>query len=326
MTVLIIRRIIQAIIVALCMTVIVFIGVYVIGSPIRTLISPDADQQELERVIKLFGYDQPLWRQYIIFMSDLLTGKFPNSYVYNESALVVTLQRLPATLELAIAAILVALLIGIPLGLYAGLRPHSPFAKLTMVASILGFSVPGFWLALTLIMLFAVTLGWLPSGGRGDTAALFGIQWSFLTLDGLRHMILPATALSISRVALIIRLIRAGVSEILPQDFIRYARAKGLRNGRVLGVHILKNIMIPVVTVVGVDFGSLIGASVVAENVFAWPGIGKLILDSINGLDRPVIVAYLMLIVVVFVAVNLVVDLTYAILDPRVRLVTGRET
>jgi peptide/nickel transport system permease protein len=175
-----------------------------------------------------------------------------------------------------------------------------------------------------LIMVFAVQLGWLPSTGRGQTASLLGVQWAFMTADGLRHLLLPALNLALFNIALVLRLTRAGVRETLPMDYIRFAHAKGLSPFRVVGVHVLKNILIPIVTVVGLEFGSTIAFAVVTETVFAWPGMGKLIIDSINKLDRPVITAYLMIIVVLFVVINLVVDLLYTALDPRVRLDAGQ--
>ena len=171
-----------------------------------------------------------------------------------------------------------------------------------------------------LIMQFAVQLGWLPSTGRGATSELFGVQWSFLTRDGLAHMVMPALNLSLGNIALVLRLTRSGVRENMPMDYVKFARAKGLSPSRVVFVHVLKNILIPVVTVIGLEFGSTIAFSVVTESVFAWPGMGKLIIDSINVLDRPVIVAYLMMIVLMFVVINLMVDLLYTVLDPRVRL------
>ena len=315
-----IRRLVQACFVVLAMTVIVFIGVHVIGNPVDILISPDADQAERARVIASFGLDQPLWRQYLVFLNDALHGHLGRSFVYNEPALKLIAQRMPATMELAVTAVLLSIIIGVPLGLYAGLYPDSFVSRTVMAGSILGFSLPTFWVGLMLIMIFAVQLGWLPSTGRGATAELFGVQWSFLTWDGLRHLILPALNLSLFNISLVLRLTRAGVRETLPMDFIKFARAKGLRPARVIFVHVLKNIMIPVVTVVGLELGSTIAFAVVTESVFAWPGMGKLIIDSINVLDRPVIVAYLMMIVLLFVTINLVVDLLYTVLDPRVRL------
>jgi peptide/nickel transport system permease protein len=318
------RRVIQALLVMLAMTIIVFVAVNVIGNPVDVLVPPDADQIERQRIITALGLDQPLWVQYVQFLKGALHGNLGVSYVYNEPALRVILQRLPATMELAVCAVVLAVIFGIPLGLYAGLKPDGFLSHLIMTGSILGFSLPTFWVGLVLIMVFAVQLGWLPSGGRGETAPLFGVQLSFLTGDGLAHLILPAINLSLFKISLVLRLTRAGVMEILPLDYVKFARAKGLSETRVIFVHVLKNIMIPVVTVIGLEFGSVIAFSVVTETIFSWPGMGKLIIDSINVLDRPIIVAYLMLIVVLFVAINLIVDIVYTLLDPRVR-VGGQE-
>ena len=320
MTTWLIRRLIQALFVVLAMSVIVFIGVHVIGNPVDILISPEADQAERARIIAALGLDQPLWKQYVLFVNDALHGNLGRSFVFNEPALRLIAQRMPATMELAVTAVLMSVIFGIPLGLYAGLYPDGAAARTIMAGSILGFSLPTFWVGLMLIMVFAVQLGWLPSTGRGTTAELLGVQWSFLTVDGLRHLLLPALNLSLFNISLVLRLTRAGVRETLPMDFVKFARAKGLSSARVIFVHVLKNIMIPVVTVVGLELGSTIAFAVVTESVFAWPGMGKLIIDSINVLDRPVIVAYLMMIVLLFVSINLVVDLIYTMLDPRVRL------
>lgn len=320
MTLWLLRRLVQACFVVLAMTLIVFIGVNVIGNPVDILISPDATQADRAATIAALGLDQPLWRQYALFLWGTLHGNLGQSFVFGEPALRLILQRLPATLELAVSAVLMSVLAGIPLGLFAGLRPGNILSRAIMAVSIVGFSLPTFWVGLMLIMVFAVQLGWLPSTGRGQTAALFGIQWAFMTADGLRHLILPALNLALFNIALVLRLTRAGVQETLPMDYIRFAHAKGLSPLRVVGVHVLKNILIPIVTVVGLEFGSTIAFAVVTETVFAWPGMGKLIIDSINKLDRPVITAYLMIIVVLFVVINLVVDLVYTLLDPRVRL------
>jgi peptide/nickel transport system permease protein len=320
MTTWILRRLIQAVFVLLAMTVIVFIGVHVIGNPVDILISPEADQAERARAIAALGLDQPLWRQYAAFLWGALHLDLGRSFVFNEPALRLILERMPATMELAVTAVLLAVVLGIPLGLYAGLRPNSLAARIIMAGSILGFSLPTFWVGLVMIMLFAVHLGWLPSTGRGQTAALFGVQWSFLTWDGLRHLAMPATNLALGNIALVLRLTRAGVQENLPMDYVKFARAKGLSPVRVVFLHVLKNILIPIVTVIGVEFGSVIAFAVVTESIFAWPGMGKLIIDSINVLDRPVIVAYLMMIVLLFIFINLAVDLLYTVLDPRVRL------
>ncbi|WP_137181842.1 ABC transporter permease [Roseomonas sp. AR75] len=320
MSVYLLRRLIQAVGVVFAMSIIVFIGVYAIGDPVEILISPDADQIERERAIKALGLDLPLWQQYLVFLGNALRGDLGRSFVFNEPALQLILQRMPATLELAIAATFGAVLIGLPLGLYAGLRPNSMGAKTIMAGSILGFSLPSFWVGLMLIMVFAVQLGWLPSTGRGETVEVLGMRWSFLTLDGLAHLAMPAFNLALFKISLVIRLTRAGVRETMLMDYVKFARAKGLSPFRVTFVHVFKNILIPVVTVTGLEFGSTIAFSVVTESIFAWPGMGKLIIDSINVLDRPVIVAYLMIIVLMFITINLVVDLTYSLLDPRVRL------
>ncbi|RAI58585.1 ABC transporter permease [Roseicella frigidaeris] len=320
MTVFLLRRLLQAAAVVLVMSLLVFLGVYAIGDPVEILISPEADQIERERAIRALGLDLPLWQQYLVFLGRALQGDLGRSFVFNEPALQLILQRMPATLELAVGATLVALVIGLPLGLYAGLRPHAPVAKGILAGSILGFSLPTFWVGLMLIMVFAVQLGWLPSTGRGETVTVLGMRWSFLTRDGLAHMVMPALNLSLFKTSLVIRLTRAGVRETMLMDYVKFARAKGLSPARITFVHVFKNILIPVVTVVGLEFGGTIAFSVVTESVFAWPGMGKLIIDSINVLDRPVMVAYLMIIVLMFITINLVVDITYSLLDPRVRL------
>ncbi|KAF1048012.1 MAG: Dipeptide transport system permease protein DppB [Herbaspirillum frisingense] len=314
------KSVLQALMVVLLMTVIVFFGLHMIGNPVDILIGQDVDQVDRLRIIKELGLDQPVWRQYLSFLNGALHGNLGNSFVYNSPAIQLIFQRLPATLELAFAALILALTVGIPLGLFAGLKPDHPLSRLVMTTSILGFSLPTFWIGLMLIMAFSVSLGWLPSGGRGQTGELFGIQWSWLTADGWRHMILPAINLSLFKISLVIRLTRANVREVLPMDFVKFARAKGLSRSRVVLMYVLRNTLIPLVTVVGLEFGSTIAFAVVTESIFAWPGAGKLILDSINALDRPVIVAYLMVIVCMFVAINLVVDVLYKILDPRVRV------
>ncbi len=324
MTTWIFRRLIQAMFVILAMTVIVFLGVNVIGDPVEILISPDADQAERARAVIALGLDRPLWEQYGRFLWGAVHGDLGKSFVFNEPALRLIAQRMPATMELAVTAVLLSIVLGIPLGLYAGLRPDSIAGRAIMAGSIFGFSLPSFWVGLMLIMVFAVQLGWLPSTGRGETALLFGVQWSFLTRDGLAHMAMPALNLALGNIALVLRLTRAGVRENMPMDYVKFARAKGLSPERVVFVHVMKNILIPIVTVIGLEFGSTVAFAVVTESVFAWPGMGKLIIDSINVLDRPVIVAYLMMIVFLFITVNLIVDFLYTVLDPRVRL-EGRE-
>jgi peptide/nickel transport system permease protein len=318
------RRVMQSVVVLFVMSLLVFVGVYAIGNPVDILINPQADQEDIERAIKGLGLDKPLWEQYLVFLQRAVTGDLGKSFAYNVPAIQLILERMPATLELAVAAMLIAIVLGVPLGLWAGLKPNSIAGKTIMTGSILGFSLPTFWVGLMLIMVFSVYLGWLPSNGRGPTSDILGIPVSFLSWDGLKHLILPATNLALFNLSLVIRLTRAGTREALLQDYVKFARAKGLSNTRVVGVHVLKNISIPIVTVIGLQFGALIAFAIVTETIFAWPGMGKLIIDSINVLDRPVIVAYLLIIVTLFIVINLAVDVLYSVLDPRVRLADAR--
>jgi peptide/nickel transport system permease protein len=282
MTVFVIRRLMQAALVMIIMSLLVFGGVFLVGDPVEMLVADDADQAERQAIIKSMGLDLPFYMQYLRFIGNALQGDMGNSFVFQEPAMELILERMPATFELAIAALLIAVVIGIPLGIYAGLKADSWVSKTIMTASILGFSVPTFWVGIMMILFFAVILGWLPSTGRGDTVELFGIPVSFLTLDGLQHLILPAVNLALFKLSMVIRLARAGTREVVHQDYIKFARAKGLSTGRIIGVHLFKNIMIPVVTVLGLEFGGLIAFSVVTETVFAWPGMGKLLIDSIG--------------------------------------------
>jgi len=320
MTAYVIRRLMQSVVVVLLMSVIVFFGVNVVGDPVDMLINPEADQADIEAAIRALGLDKPIGEQYLFFLKNAITGNLGRSFIFGEPALQLIIQRMPATLELAFTALMMAIFLGIPLGLYAGMRPESPASRTIMAGSILGFSLPTFWVGLMMIMVFAVMLGWLPSTGRGETATFLGITTSLFTLNGLQHILMPALNLALLKISLVIRLTRAGTREAIHQDYIKFARAKGLSPHRVVLVHLLKNILIPVVTVIGLEFGSLVAFSVVTETIFAWPGMGKLLIDSIQQLDRPVIVAYLIIIVLMFVTLNLIVDILYSVLDPRVRL------
>lgn len=302
------------------MALIVFVGVFAVGNPVDILIAPDATQAEIARTIERLGLDKPLWQQFLTFFSGMIQGDLGRSFVYGQPAMEIILARLPATIELSLVALVLAVVFGVPLGILAGLHPDSIVGRTIMAGSILGFSMPNFWQGMMLILLFAVVLGWLPAGGRGETVEFLGMHLSIFTRDGLTHLLLPALNLALFKMALVIRLARAGTREVVMQDYVKFARAKGLSYRRVVMVHVTKNIMIPVVTILGLELGSMIAFAVVTETVFAWPGIGKLLIDSINLLDRPVIVAYVMLTVVIFVLINLAVDLLYTLLDPRVRL------
>lgn len=313
----VVQRLLQAAVVMLVISVLVFVGVFAVGNPIDVLISPDVTQEIREQTIRAYGFDQPLWQQYLHFIEKLLTGDFGRSFVYNMPVLDLILSRLPATLEITLAAVLGAALLGVPLGMYAGYAPDSLVSKTIMAVSVLGFSVPTFWIGLVLIFTFAVNLGVLPAGGRGETVQVFGTEWSFLSANGLKHMLLPSINLALFKLALMIRLARAGTREVMLTDTVRFARAAGQSEWTILRRHVLRLIAIPLVTVFGLEFGSTLAFAVVTETIFSWPGVGKLIIDSISSLDRPVMVAYLMLVALLFIAINFLVDLAYAALDPR---------
>jgi len=320
MAVTILRRLAQTLLVLFVASALVFGGIYLVGNPVEMLVNPAADELEKARAAAALGLDRPVLEQYGFFIKGALAGDLGNSFVFGRPALQVILERMPATLELAFLAMLMSVGLGVPLGLYAGLHPDWKSSKAIMAGSILGFSLPTFWVGLLLIMVFAVQLGWLPSTGRGPTEDFFGIQVSIFSLAGLKYAFLPALNLALFKLSLIIRLTRAQVREQSLLDYMRFARAKGLPRSRIIGVHLLKNILIPLVTVVGLELGSVIAFAVVTESVFAWPGMGKLVIDSIFQLDRPVVVAYLLVVVTMFILINLVVDLLYAALDPRVRV------
>src|SRR5918995_163968 len=324
MLVYLIRRLGQSLLIIAVMATLVFLAVYAVGNPIDILANPNADQQERDAIARSLGLDRPLYAQFGTFVWNALHGDLGRSFVYNVPAVDVILQRLPATLELALVGLIFSILIGIPLGMLAGLRPESLLGRTIMSGSILGFSLPNFWIGLMLILFFAVEWRILPASGRGETVEVLGVPVALLTADGWKHLILPALTLALYKSALVVRIAQAGTREVMLQDFIRFARAKGLAPSRIVGVHVLKNILIPVVTVLGLELGSMIAFAVVTETVFAYPGMGKLLIDSINRLDRPIIVAYLMMTVVIFVIINLIVDLLYAAIDPRVRLAEAK--
>lgn len=319
MPVFIINRLMQAVGVILVMSMLVFVGLYMIGDPTSMLVSPEATEIERQALRSALGLDQSVWIQYLTFLGNAVQGNFGRSFLTGQSAVQLIIERMPATVELVVVAMSFAVAIGVPLGIIAGLRPKAVSSKAIMTGSILGFSLPNFWIGLMLIMLFAVYLGVLPASGRGDTVEVAGISLSILTADGWRHLALPALTLGLSKAALIIRVTRAATREILPMDYIKFARAKGLRSSRILRVHVLKNILIPIVTVAGLEFGQAIAFAVVTESVFSWPGMGKLLIDSIITLDRPVVVAYLILMVFFLVMLNLVIDIIYIVIDPSAR-------
>jgi peptide/nickel transport system permease protein len=315
----ILKRFWQSGILAVIMSLIVFFGMYVVGDPVEMLSDEDwTEQDKIELAIEL-GLDKPVHEQYLSFAGDIVKGDFGISFVYNRPVLDLIVERLPATLEVALLAMIIGLCIGIPLGIYSGIKGNSRGTRIISFFTTIGYSTPNFWQAILLILVFAVFFQWLPASGRGDTNLLFGIEWSLLSVDGLKHMALPAINLAIYKICMQSRLARSGTQEILYQEYMTFARAKGISRNRIIRRHLLRNILIPIVTITGLEIGGLIAFSTVTETVFAWPGIGKLLLDSIHMVDRPVVVAYLILITLMFVFINFIVDVLYAFLDPRIR-------
>ncbi|NLA91705.1 MAG: ABC transporter permease [Synergistaceae bacterium] len=314
------RRFAQMVLVLLAVSVIVFLVMSFTGDPVLMIVPPTATDAQIAEARTALGLDRPLWVQYGVFLKNLLRGDMGVSYIFKRPALTLIVDRMPATLELVFFSMIISLAVALPCGVYAGAKPGSPLSRAVMGGSLLGISLPSFWVGILLIFYFAVEKRLLPSSGRGATATLFGIPFAFLTADGFRHIILPACSLALGTLAMLIRLIRAQIMEVMRQDFIKFARAKGVSRGRLLFSHALKNALVPVVTVFGMQIGGLIAFATVTETIFAWPGMGKLLVDSINTADRSVIVAYLMIVAVIFVLINFIVDVVYTLIDPRIDL------
>ncbi|MCA1777629.1 MAG: ABC transporter permease [Loktanella sp.] len=314
------KRLIQMTLVLWVVSVIVFLMMTFTGDPVFMVVPIDATDAEIEQARRILGLDQSPLVQYWKFLTSLLQGDFGRSYVFRQPAMTLILERMPATVELVLVAMVFAIAVAIPLGVYAGANPQGRISRFIMAGSLLGISLPGFWVGMVLIYLFAVNWGFFPSSGRGDTAEVFGLRFSVLTWDGWHHIVLPAITLSLATMAIILRMTRAGMMEVSRQDFMKFARAKGATRGDVLYKHGLKNALIPVVTIFGLQLGDLIAFATITETIFSWPGMGKLLIDSIYRADRPVIVVYLMLVALIFVVINFLVDMIYTLIDPRIRL------
>ena len=314
------KRLIQMTLVLWIVSVIVFLMMSFTGDPVFMVVPIDATDSEIAQARRILGLDQSLLVQYGRFITSLVQGDFGNSYVFRQPAMTLILERLPATVEMVLVAMALALAVAIPLGVYAGANPNSRISRTIMAGSLLGISLPGFWVGMVLIFLFAVHWGIFPSSGRGDTAELFGLRISLLTADGWHHIILPAVTLSLATMAILLRMTRAGMMEVGRQDFMKFARAKGATRRDVLYKHGLKNALIPVITIFGLQLGDLIAFATITETIFSWPGMGKLLIDSIYRADRPVIVVYLMLVALIFVVINFLVDIVYTLIDPRITL------
>jgi peptide/nickel transport system permease protein len=310
----------QMILVLFVVSLVVFILTNYIGDPISMLLPEDASEAEIQVAIERLGLDKPIHIQYWIFLKDISSGNFGKSYMFSRPALGLIIERIPATLEIVITAVLMTIVLAIPLGVYAGAYPKRHSSRVIMAGSILGISLPSFWVGMMMIYIFSVILGWLPASGRGEAIEILGMRLSIFSASGWRHIILPAFTLSLGNIAMMLRLTRAGMQENMRQDYVKFARSKGVSSRKVLFGHALKNALIPVVTVFGVRIGKLIAFTTITETIFAWPGMGKLLIDSIYMSDRPVIVAYLMFVALIFVVINFVVDIIYTMIDPRIEL------
>ena len=312
------KRLAQMLVTLFIVSILVFVLANFIGDPVNMLVSPKAPPEVREQVREELGLNRPILEQYVSFVTNALKGDFGKSYIYKVDVLSLIAQRVPATLELVLVSVVLALVISIPLGVYAGAFPKRKSSTLVMGGSILGISLPSFFIGIMLIYIFSLKLHWFPSSGRGATIPFLGMNFSLFAPGGLKYIILPAFTLSVTNIASLVRLTRAGVMENMRQDYIKFARAKGVSTRKVLFGHALKNALIPVITVFGMEIGSLIAFTTVTETIYSWPGLGKLLIDSINSVDRPVIVAYLILTTVLFVFINFVVDLLYTVIDPRI--------
>ncbi|EHK55750.1 ABC transporter permease [Allomesorhizobium alhagi] len=321
----VLKRLLQSVIVMLLLSIVIFVGVWLIGNPADVLISSEATEADRLAAIRALGLDKPLWQQYLIFLGNAVQGDWGTSFVYKEPVTTILLQRLPASVELAAVAFVIAITVSIPAGLYAGLRPDSAPARAIMAFSLVGVSIPTFWQGMLLIIAFGIAIPILPVGDRGDVATHFGITSSLWTLDGWSHVVLPAFSLALLKMSLLIRVTRAATVEVSHLDFVTFAHAKGVRTWKVVIRHILRNALIPLVTVIGIELGNLLAYGVITETVFSWPGLGKLLINSIKMLDRPLIVAQLTYTALLFIFINFVVDVLYTVIDPRVKSVMGRQ-
>ena len=316
----IVKRFVQMIVVLFVVSILVFMLTNFIGDPVDMLVPENATVEQVESARARLGLDKPLPVQYGIFLKDVLHGNFGKSYTYGKPAMGLIMERMPATLELVAIAALLVLIIAIPLGVYAGAYPKRRSSKIIMSGSILGISLPSFWVGMMMIYIFAVMLRALPASGRGNTVNVLGVNLSVFAPGGLRFIILPAVTLALTNVATTLRLTRSGIMENMRQDYIKFARAKGVSSRSLLFGHALKNALIPVITIFGMDLGNMIAFTTITETILAWPGMGKLLIDAINKSDRPIIVAYLMTAACMFVVLNFVVDLLYTLVDPRIEL------
>lgn len=316
----ILRRLAQAVVVMLTVAFIAFMLFQYVGDPVTNLLGQDATPEQRDQLRKDLGLDDPFPVQFAAFVGNAVRGEFGLSLRQGRKVSSLIAERLPATIELATTAAIIALAVGIPMGVYAALKRGNFLSQVFMTFSLLGVSLPTFLIGILLILLFAVTLKWLPSFGRGDVIALGAWSTGWLTFDGWKHLVLPAITLSVFQLTLIMRLVRAEMLEVLRADYIKFAKARGLPDRAVYFGHALKNTLVPVITITGLQLGSLIAFAIITETVFQWPGMGLLFIQAVQFADIPVMAAYLCLIALIFVLINLIVDLLYFAVDPRLRI------
>ncbi len=319
----IIRRFIQAVFVMLIVTFIAFVLFQFVGDPVMSMLGQEATEADRIALRQSLGLDKPVWTQYLNFVGNVAQGDFGLSLKQGTPVIGLLKEKMPATLELAFSASIIATLAGIPLGVFVALKKNSVAAKWLMGLSLLGISLPTFFIGILLILVFSVWLGWLPSYGRGEVISLGWWTTGLLTKDGIAHLILPAATLAVFQIALIMRLVRGEMLEVLRTDYIKFARARGLPQRKIYFRHALKNTLLPVITITGLQLGGIIAFSIVTETVFQWPGMGLLFIQAVQFADVPVMAAYLCLISLIFVIVNLIVDLLYVLVDPRLKLDGG---
>lgn len=316
----ILKRIFQSLLVLIVTGAIAFSMFTFVGDPVDNMLGQERTMEDVERLRAQLGLDQPIPVQYVKFLGEAVQGNFGVSYRQGREVSKIIMERAPATLELAALSAIFAIVVGIALGVFTAIRKEGLVANFIMSASLIGVSLPTFLIGILLIYLFSVELGWLPSFGRGEVVQLGGWSTGFLTESGLKALILPSITLGLYQMTLIMRLVRSEMLEVLRQDYIRFARARGLSERVINFRHALKNTMVPVITVIGLQLGAIIAFAIITETVFQWPGLGLLFINAIQFVDIPVMAAYLMMISVMFVVINLLVDILYAFIDPRLRV------
>ena len=319
----VIRRLLQAVLVMMAVGFVAFSLFAYVGDPVSIMLGQDFTEESRQRLVTELGLDKPFFVQYFNFLVNAAQGQFGISYRLARPVTELLRERLPATLELSLCAAVLALAVGVPMGVYTGLNRDTWLSRLLLTVSLVGVSLPTFLIGILLILVFSVVLGWLPSFGRGTTVALGWWTTGFLTPTGLRALILPSITLALFQMTLIMRLVRSEMLEVLRTDYIKFARARGLHNRAINFGHALKNTLVPVITITGLQLGGIIAFAIVTETVFQWPGMGFLFIQSVSSADIPVMAAYLLLIAFFFVVINLIVDLLYFAVDPRLRIDRG---